>query len=82
VRLLKRFGCTNDTMINKHYETWVPLSPHRPGSLPSPTSGSDLVGGPHDLLKTFQKIPQTTYSITTSRLGVQDKTSVDFDRSR
>jgi hypothetical protein len=48
-------------------ETWVPLGPHRLGSRPSPTSGSgllegpnDLVGGPHDLLKTFQKIPQTT----------------------
>jgi hypothetical protein len=43
---------------------------------------TDLVGVPHDLLKTFQKIPQTTYSRTTSRLGVQDKTSVDFDQSR
>jgi hypothetical protein len=53
-------------------ETWVPLGPHRPCSRPSPTSGSglpedpptcqvsptNLVGGPHDLLKTFQKIPQ------------------------
>jgi hypothetical protein len=34
---------------------------------------NDLVGDPHDLLKTIQKIPQTTYSITTSRLGVLDK---------
>jgi hypothetical protein len=48
-------------------ETWVPLGPHLPGSRPSPTSGSglledlptlsvgptDLVGSPHDLLKTF-----------------------------
>jgi hypothetical protein len=48
-------------------ETWVPLGPHRPGSRSSPTSGrgpirrltdlfvgpTDLVGGPHDLLKTF-----------------------------
>jgi hypothetical protein len=55
-------------------ETWVPLGPYRPGSRPSPTSGfglpedrttcqvgaTDLVGGSHDLLKTFQKIPQTT----------------------
>jgi hypothetical protein len=55
-------------------ETWVPQGPHRPGSRPSPTSGSgllrrptdlfvgptDLVGHPHDLLKTFWKIPQTT----------------------
>jgi hypothetical protein len=40
---------------------------------------TDLVGGPHDLLKTFQKIPQVTLSLTTLRLGVQDKTSVDFD---
>jgi hypothetical protein len=43
---------------------------------------TDLVGGPHDLLKTFQKIPQDDLSITTSRLGVPDKTSVDFDQSR
>jgi hypothetical protein len=43
---------------------------------------TDLVGGPHDLLKTFQKIPQMTSFRTTSRLGVQDKTSVDFDQSR
>jgi hypothetical protein len=48
-------------------ETWVPLGPHRPGSRPSTTSGpglredlstcqvgpTDLVGGPHSLLKTF-----------------------------
>jgi hypothetical protein len=25
------------------YETWVPLGPHRPGSRPSPTSGSGLL---------------------------------------
>jgi hypothetical protein len=43
---------------------------------------TDLVGGPHDLLKTFQKIPQTTLFRTTTRLGVQDKTPVNFDRSR
>jgi hypothetical protein len=29
---------------------------------------TDLVGSPHDLLKTFQKIPQTR-----RQLGVQDK---------
>jgi hypothetical protein len=29
---------------------------------------TDLVGGPHDLLKTFQNIPQTR-----RQLGVQDK---------
>jgi hypothetical protein len=36
---------------------------------------TDLVGNPHDLLKTFEKIHQTTYFITTTR---QDETSVDF----
>jgi hypothetical protein len=55
-------------------ETWVPLGPHRPGSRPSPTKWvrptrrpadllvgpTDLVGGSHDLPKTFQKIPWTT----------------------
>jgi hypothetical protein len=43
---------------------------------------TDLVGIPHDLPKTFQKIPQTTSFGTTSRLDVQDKTSVDYDQSR
>jgi hypothetical protein len=43
---------------------------------------TDLVGGPHDLLKTFQKFPQTTYFSMTTRLGEQDKTSVDFNQSR
>jgi hypothetical protein len=43
---------------------------------------TDLVGGPHDLLKTFQKIPKMTSFSTTLRLGIQDKTSVDFDKSR
>jgi hypothetical protein len=38
---------------------------------------TDLVGRPHDLLKIFQKIPQTTIFITTTRLGVQDETLVD-----
>jgi hypothetical protein len=42
-------------------------------------SPTDLVGGPHDLLKTFQKIPQMTLFRKTSRLGVKDKMSVDFD---
>jgi hypothetical protein len=27
-------------------ETWVPVGPHRPGSRPSPTSGSDLLEDP------------------------------------
>jgi hypothetical protein len=62
------------TLARGLVETWVPLGLHRPGSRPSPTSGSglprrpadlsvgstDLVGGPHDLLKTLQKIPRTT----------------------
>jgi hypothetical protein len=43
---------------------------------------TDIVGGPHNLLKTFKKIPQTTSFSTTSGLGIQDKTSVDFDQSR
>jgi hypothetical protein len=43
---------------------------------------TDLVGGPHDLLKTFQEIPLTTSFSTASRLGVQDKTSMDYDQSR
>jgi hypothetical protein len=54
-------------------ETWVPLGPHRQAHgrprqvgpayqktrrlLVGPTS---LVSSPHDLLKTFYKIPQTT----------------------
>jgi hypothetical protein len=42
---------------------------------------TDLVGGPHDLLKTFQKIPQMILSRTTTRLDLQDKTSVDFDQA-
>jgi hypothetical protein len=42
---------------------------------------TDLVGGPHDLLKTFQKIPQATSSGTTTRLGVQDETLVDSDQA-
>jgi hypothetical protein len=48
-------------------ETWVPLGSHRPGSGPPPdkwvwptrrpddllVGPTNLVGGPHDLLKTF-----------------------------
>jgi hypothetical protein len=37
---------------------------------------TDPVGGPHDLLKTFQKIPQTTSFGTTSRLSARNKTSL------
>jgi hypothetical protein len=43
---------------------------------------TDLVGSPHDLLETFQNIPQMSSFGTTSRLDVQDKTSVDYDQSR
>jgi hypothetical protein len=39
---------------------------------------TNLVGIPHDLLKTFQKIPLTTSFGTTSRVSAQDKTSADF----
>jgi hypothetical protein len=44
----------------------------------------DLVGSPHDLLKTFQKIPPDdliNHDIKTWRAR-QDKTSVDFAQSR
>jgi hypothetical protein len=43
---------------------------------------TDLVGSPDDLLETFQKIPQMTSFCTTSRVGAQGKTSVDFAKSR
>jgi hypothetical protein len=64
--------------------TTVPDKWVRPTRRPADLSvgTTDLVGSPHDLLKTFQKIPQTTKSITMSRLSVQDKTSVDFAQSR
>jgi hypothetical protein len=60
-------------------DKWV-----RPTRRPAdPSVGpTDLFGGPHDLQKTFQKIPQTTSSIKTLRLGVQDKTSVDYNQSK
>jgi hypothetical protein len=60
-------------------DKWVPPT-RRPADLS--VGPTNLVGDPHDLLKTFQKIPQTTKSRTTSRLGVQNKTSVDYDQSR
>jgi hypothetical protein len=57
-------------------ETW-PDKWVRPTRRPT-----DLVGSPHDLLKTFQKIAQMTSFHMTSRLGVQDKTTVHFSQSR
>jgi hypothetical protein len=95
-RWVKHFAASELSSSHNVCETWVPLGPHRLGSRPSPTSGSGLledlptyqwahpilIGSPHDLLKTFHKIPQTTSFGTTSRLGVQDKTLVDFDQSR
>jgi hypothetical protein len=76
----------------RHGYPWVPTDQAhgRPDKWVWPTrrtvnlsvGPTDLVGGPHDLLKTFQKIPWTTLFSTTSRLGVQDKTSVDYDQSR
>jgi hypothetical protein len=51
-------------------DKWVWLT-RRPADLS--VRSTDLVGGPHDFLKTFQKIPQTTSFIMTTRLDVQDK---------
>jgi hypothetical protein len=63
--------------------TVVPDKWVRPTRIPDDllVGPTDLVDGPHDILKTLQKIPQTTLSRTTSRLGVQDKTSVDSDQA-
>jgi hypothetical protein len=59
--------------------TTVPDKWVRPTRRPADLSvgRTDLVGGPHDLSKTFQKIPQMR-----RQLGVQDKASVDFDQIR
>jgi hypothetical protein len=64
--------------------TAVPDKWVRPTKRPADLSvgPTDLVGGRRDLMKTFQKIPQTTSFRTTSRLGIQDKTSVDFAQRR
>jgi hypothetical protein len=61
--------------------TVVPNKRVRPTRRPADLSvgPTNLVGDPHDLLKTFWKIPQTTLFRTTTRLDVQDKTSVDSD---
>jgi hypothetical protein len=69
-------------------ETWVPLGPHRPGSAvpdkrvrptrrPADLSvgPTDLVGGPHDLLKTFQKVPQMTLSRQEDSLAYKTRQS-------
>jgi hypothetical protein len=66
--------------------TWLTAVPDkwvRPTKRPADLSvgPTDLVGSPHDLLKIFQKIPQTTLFRTTTRLDVQDKTSVDSDQA-
>jgi hypothetical protein len=63
--------------------TAVPDKWVRPTKRPTDLSMGpiDLVGGPHDLMKTFQKIPYKTLSRTTTRLGVQDKTSVDSNQA-
>jgi hypothetical protein len=67
------------TMLTAVPDKWV-----RPTRRPADLSVGSiaLVGDPQDLLKTFQKIPQTTSFATTSRLGAQDKISVDYDQSR
>jgi hypothetical protein len=66
------------TRLKAVSDKWVqPI--RRPANLS--VGPTDLVGGPHDLLKTFQKIPQMILSRTTTRLDLQDKTSVDFDQA-
>jgi hypothetical protein len=49
--LLYRYACRPDIMLSvclcaRFCETWVPLGPHRPGSRPSPTSGSGPLEDP------------------------------------
>jgi hypothetical protein len=63
--------------------TTVPDKWVRPTRRPTDLSvgPTDLVGIPHDLLETFQKIPQTTSFRTTSRLGIQGKISVDLTKA-
>jgi hypothetical protein len=63
--------------------TVVPDKWVRPARKPADLSlgPTDLVGDPNDPLKTFQEIPQTTLSRTTTRLGEQDKTPVDSDQA-
>jgi hypothetical protein len=59
------------TRLTAVLDKWV-WPTRRPADLSmGPT---DLVGDPHDLLKTFQKIPQMILLVVISRLGVQDKT--------
>jgi hypothetical protein len=66
------------TMLTAVPDKWVRPT-RRPADLSVGPTG--LVGSPHDLLKTFQKIPQTTLFRTTTRLDVQGKTSVDSDQA-
>jgi hypothetical protein len=74
----------------RHGYPWVPTDQAhgRPDKWVRPTRGpadlsvgpTDLVGSPHDLLKTFQKIPPDDliqHDLKTWRTR-QDKTSVDF----
>jgi hypothetical protein len=51
-------------------DKWVRPTRRPDDLLVGPT---DLVGSPHDLLKTFLKISRTTSFRTTTRLDVQDK---------
>jgi hypothetical protein len=51
-------------------DKWVRPTKRPADLLVGPT---DLVGGPHNLLKTFQKIPLTTSFSATTRLDMQDK---------
>jgi hypothetical protein len=70
---------SSPTRLTAVPDKWV-----RPTRRPADLSvgPTDLVCGPHNLLKSFQKISQMTSFTTTSRLGAQDKTSVDYDQSR
>jgi hypothetical protein len=57
--------------------TAVPDKWVRPTRRPADLSvdPTDLVGGPHDLLKTFQKIPQTTLSRREDSLAYRSRKS-------
>jgi hypothetical protein len=57
-------------------DKWVRPTRRPADLLMGPT---DLIGSPHDLLKSFQKTLQMTLFRMTTRLGVQ--TSVDFNQA-